>query len=115
MSWAYADKPEMTTPLAAEYTKVGKANRALVVPAGLAFANSIAKRSDIPLIIADKRHPTLQGTYLSACAVLASVYKVNPVGNKYTAGLPADVAAHLQAVAWETAQKYHAENGRGSL
>jgi hypothetical protein len=47
--------------------------------------------------------------------VLASVYKVNPVGNKYTAGLPADVAAHLQAVAWETAQKYHAENGRGSL
>lgn len=115
MSWAYSDKPEMTAPLAAEYTKVGKANNALVVPAGLAFANSLAKRADIPLIIGDKRHPTLQGTYLGACTVLASVYKVNPVGNKYTAGLPADVAAHLQAVAWETAQKYHAENGRGSL
>ena len=115
MSWAYSDKPEMTAPLAAEYTKVGKANNALVVPAGLAFANSLTKRPDISLIIADKRHPTLQGTYLGACTVLASVYKVNPVGNKYTAGLPADVAAHLQAVAWETAQKYHAENGRGSL
>ena len=115
MSWAYSDKPEMTAPLAAEYTQVGKANNALVVPAGLAFANSLAKRADIPLIIADKRHPTLQGTYLSACTVLASVFKVNPVGNKYTAGLPADVAAHLQAVAWETAQKYHTENGRGSL
>lgn len=115
MSWAYSDKPDMTQPLADEYTKVGKANNALVVPAGLAFAASVAKRPDIPLIIADKRHPTLQGTYLSACVVLASVYKVNPVGNKYTAGLPADVAAHLQAVAWDISQKYHAQHGRGSL
>jgi hypothetical protein len=46
---------------------------------------------------------------------MASVYKMNPVGNKYTAGLPADVAAHLQAVAWETAQTFHAKEGRGSL
>jgi hypothetical protein len=115
MSWAYSDKPEMTEPLAAEYTQVGQANNALVVPAGLAFANSLASRPDISLIIGDKRHPTLQGTYLGACSVLASVFKVNPVGNTYTAGLPADVAAHLQAVAWATAQKYHAENGRGSL
>lgn len=115
MSWAYSDKPDMTQPLADEYTKVGKANNALVVPAGLAFAASVAKRPDISLIIADKRHPTLQGTYLSACVVLASVYKVNPVGNKYTAGLPADVAAHLQAVAWDISQKYHAQHGRGSL
>lgn len=30
---------------------------------------------------------------------MASVYKQNLVGNKYTAGLPADVAAHLQSVA----------------
>lgn len=115
MSWAYADKPEMTASLAAEYTKAGQANQALVVPAGLAFAASMAKRPDIPLIVADKRHPSLQGTYLGACTVLASVFKVNPVGLAYTAGLPPDVAAHLQAVAWETAQKYHADHGRGSL
>ena len=115
MSWAYSDKPEMTEPLASEYIQAGKANNALVVPAGLAFAESRARRADVPLIIADKRNPTLQGTYLAACTVLASVFKVNPVGNKYTAGLPADVAAHLQAVAWDTAQKFHAQHGRGSL
>jgi hypothetical protein len=28
------------------------------------------------------------------------------VGNTYTAGLPADVARHLQAVAWETVQSF---------
>ena len=115
MSWAYADKPEMTEQLAAEYVKAGKANRALVVPAGYAFAESIKQRPDIVLTIEDKRHPTLAGTYLAACTVLASVYKQNPVGNKYTAGLPADVAAHLQAVARDAAQTFHAKEGRGSL
>ena len=115
MSWAYSDKPEMTEPLAAEYVKAGKANNALVVPAGLSFANSLKKRPELRLIIEDKRHPSLMGTYLAACTVMASVYKQNPVGNKYTAGLPADVAAHLQAVAWETTQLFQATEGRGSL
>lgn len=115
MSWAYADKPDMTQPLAAEYEKAGRANNALVVPAGLAFAESIKRRSDVVLLVADKRHPSLAGTYLAASTVLASVYRVNPVGNSYTAGLPADVARHLQTVAWDTAQGFHARQGRGSL
>ena len=38
MSWAYADKPEMTAQLAEAYTIAGNANNALVIPAGLAFA-----------------------------------------------------------------------------
>ena len=115
MSWAYQDKPEMTEQLAAEYIKAGKQNNALVVPAGLAFAASVAKRPELNLYVADKRHPSMAGTYLAACTVLASVYKTSPVGLKYNAGLPADVAAHLQAVAWETAQAFHAKQGRGSL
>lgn len=115
MSWAYQDKPEMTQQLAAEYIKAGKQNNALVVPAGLAFAASVAKRPELNLYVADKRHPSLAGTYLAACTVLASVYKTSPVGLKYNAGLPADVAAHLQAVAWETVQAFHAKEGRGSL
>lgn len=115
MSWAYQDKPEMTQQLAAEYIKAGKQNNALVVPAGLSFAASIAKRPDLNLYAADKRHPSLMGTYLAACTVVASVYKTNPVGLKYTADLPADVAAHLQAVAWDTALAFHATQGRGGL
>ena len=106
MSWAYADKPEMTEQLAAAYLKAGADNRAKVVPAGLAFARSIATRPDLNLYEADKRHPSLMGTYLAASTVLASVYGPSPVGNRYTAGLPADVAAHLQAVAWETVQAF---------
>ena len=115
MSWAYSDVPAMTEQLAAEYIKAGQQNNALVVPAGYAFANSVAKRPDVSLIIADKRHPSLSGTYLAACTVLASVYKINPIGSKYLAGLSPEVAKHLQTVAWETSQAFHAKHGRGSL
>ena len=109
MSWAYKDKPEMTQQLAEQYVKAGKANGAQVVPAGLAFAKSIAKRPQLDLYVPDLRHPSLAGTYLSACTVYASLLGKSPVGNTYTAGLPADVAAHLQQVAWETVQEFNAK------
>ena len=106
MSWAYQDKPEMTQQLADEYIKAGKAVNATVIPAGIAFAKSMAMKPEINLYASDKRHPSLAGTYLGAATVMASVYKQNPVGNKYTAGLPEDVARHLQNVAWETVQSF---------
>jgi hypothetical protein len=101
LSWAYQDQPQMT-----EYVKAGRANNMRVVPAGPAFAASVAKRPDVNLYAPDKRHPSLAGTYLGAAVVMASVFKKSPVGSTYTAGLPADVAMHLQTVAWETAQTF---------
>ena len=108
MSWAYKDKPEMTAQLAEQYAIAGEANGAQVVPAGLAFAKSVARKPDLELYASDKRHPSLAGTYLAACTVYASLLGKSPVGNAYTAGLPAEVAAHLQLVAWDTAQEYRA-------
>ena len=104
MSWAYKDKPEMTKALEAAYKQAGQDNKALVVPAGLAFANSIQKRPELELYQPDKRHPTLAGSYLAAATVYASVFKKNPVGSKYLAGLDAATAEFLQSVAWETVQ-----------
>ncbi len=106
MSWAYQDKPEMTAQLSEAYTKAGNDNGALVIPAGLAFARSIAQKPELNLYVADKRHPTLAGTYLAACTTYAALYKRSPIGNTYTAGLDAATAAHLQNVAWETVQDY---------
>ncbi len=106
MSWAYADAPEMTQQLADAYTQAGKDNNAIVIPAGLAFARSLALRPDVRLTIADKRHPTPEGTYLAAATVYATLFNKSPVGLKYSATLKADVAGHLQQVAWETVQAY---------
>jgi hypothetical protein len=107
MSWAYADKPEMTQELAEAYIKAGNENDALVIPAGLAFARSIAKRPELNLYTADKRHPSLAGTYLSAVTSYAAIFKKSPVGLKYDAGLGAETASHLQAVAQETVEAFY--------
>lgn len=106
MSWAYKDKPEMTAQLAEAYTREANRNDALVIPAGLAFAKSVAKRPALELYQPDKRHPTLAGTYLAACTSYAAVYGKSPVGNGYTAGLDSDTAGFLQGVAWETVREY---------
>jgi hypothetical protein len=107
MSWAYADKPEMTAQLAEAYTVAGNANDALVIPAGLAFARVIAKQPELNLYAPDKRHPSLAGTYLAACAVFAALTGRSPVGNSYFAGIDEPTAGFLQTTAWETVQEYY--------
>jgi hypothetical protein len=106
MSWAYKDKPEMTAQLAEQYTIAANANDALVIPAGLAFANAIAKDPKLELYVADKRHPTLAGTYLGAATTYAALYRKSPVGLGYTAGLPAETVRLLQTAAWEAVVGY---------
>jgi hypothetical protein len=106
MSWAYKDKPEMTAQLAEQYTLAANASDALVIPAGLAFARAISKRADIELYEADKRHPSLAGTYLAACTAYATLYRKTPVGLTYTAGLKPELATLLQSAAWEAVQDY---------
>jgi hypothetical protein len=107
MSWAYADKPEMTAQLAEAYTVAGNENNALVIPAGLAFARALSKQPELNLYVADNRHPTLAGTYLAACTVFAALTGRSPVGNPYLAGIDEPTARFLQNVAWETVQDYY--------
>ena len=104
MSWAYKDKPEMTEGLATAYDKAGRDNKALVIPAGLAFANAVKARPDLELYQRDKRHPTLAGTYLAAATTYATVYGKSPVGSSFTSGLDAPTAQFLQQIAWDTVQ-----------
>ena len=107
MSWAYTDRPEMTAPLAEAYIKAGKDNKALVVPAGLAFARVTAERPDIVLRIKDGRHPTQAGTYLAAATIYATVYQQSPIQNKYNGGLQPEIAEYLKKVAAETVQEFY--------
>lgn len=111
MSWAYKDVPAMTQQLAEAYTAAGRANNAAVIPAGLAFARSVALKPDLELYAADKRHPSLAGSYLAALATYATLFRKSPVGLAYTGGLDPAVARHLQEVAWETVQAYQQPGG----
>ena len=44
-------------------------------------------------------HPSPAGSYLAACVHFATLFGASPVGNEYTAGLPADDAELLQRAA----------------
>ena len=109
MSWAYADKPEMTQQLADAYTTAGNDNSALVIPAGLAFARALKQRPDLVLHAADRRHPSPAGTYLAAATVYATLYRRAPAGNRFRATIDEPTANFLQTVAWETVQDYFRE------
>ena len=106
MTWAYTDRPEMTTALDEAYTNIGNELDAQVVPVGLAFTRVTEERSDIALRTADERHPSLAGTYLAACTFFAALYGRSPEGLDYNAGLDVDIATYLQRVAWETVERY---------
>jgi hypothetical protein len=107
MSWAYQDKPEMTAQLAEAYTRAANDNDAYVIPAGLAFARHVAARPDVNLYVADKRHPSLAGSYLAAATTYAAIFKKSPVGSTYAAGLDPALAKSLQQAAWDTVQEYY--------
>jgi len=78
-----------------------------VIPAGLAFARSVTKSPGLNLYNADKRHPTLAGSYLGAATIYAALYGKSPAGLKYRAELDETTAAFLKEVAWETVREYY--------
>lgn len=106
MTWAYSDKPEMTHQLRDAYTVIGEELGVKVVPVGLAFERALLERDGLELIVADRKHPTLAGTYLAACTFYAALHGESPLGNSYRAGLDEDTAQFLQSVAWATWQGY---------
>lgn len=108
MTWAYADKPEMTKTLAEQYVKAGNDNDMLVIPAGLAFANALARNSDLVLYAPDKRHPSPAGTYLGAATAYAALFRRAPAENAAAMpGVDAEMAKLLRSVAWETVNGFY--------
>ena len=77
-----------------------------VVPAKPRGRKSIERRPELNLYAADKRHPSMAGTYLAAATLYAALLKRSPVGLKYGAGLDDATAKHLQTVAWDTVRDY---------
>jgi hypothetical protein len=106
MSWAYSDLPAMTMQLADAYTTAGNDNNAFVIPAGLAFAKARGQRPELNLYVADKRHPSLAGTYLAAATTYGALFRKSPVGLTYTSGLSSETVEFLQSTAWQTLQEY---------
>jgi hypothetical protein len=113
MTWARKDEPNTQRMITGAYTTVAGANRATVVPVGVAWAASLHGRPRLTLHVADKKHPTPAGTYLTACVFYAVLYHESPHGlspvvrdgNTVYIALPQADAIYLQDVAWQTVQQ----------
>ena len=102
--------PDMIRAIEKLYVETGNAVGALVIPVGLAFEEAYKRRPDLKLHQSyDSSHPSLDGTYLAACVVFASVYGQSPVGNGYDyfGKVDKDTAAFLQQVAQDTVKKFY--------
>ena len=81
------------------------------VPAGPAWLTVRRDRPDINLYNPDKGHPSLNGSYLTACVFYGVLTGQTPVGNAFTAvgggqvEVDKQVASYLQQVAWATVRK----------
>lgn len=124
MTWEYEGETEMGKKLAEAYVNLGAKYEVPVVPVGLAFAKSRALYPDISLYVPDVlglstsdtantltyrkdlKHPSRAGTYLAACVFYSALYNKTPQGLAFTADLPLQQAATLQALAWQVVKDF---------
>lgn len=111
MTWARQDKPEDTKKLANATIEEANANDAIVLPVGLAFAESLKRRPDLILHQNDKSHPTAAGSYLYGAMMYGLLFKKSPEGYKFLGEcekpLKPEDAKHLQKVAWDVLKEFY--------
>ncbi len=93
----------MQERLMAGYMTMAEENGSTVAPVGLAWKHAMDNDPDslINLYSGDNSHPSLSGTYLTACVMYATMFQKSPVGSIFTAGLPESQATFLQQMAEE--------------
>lgn len=80
MTWAYKGKPEMQAGLARTYMKAGADANSLVAPVGLAWQRVLKDDPNAPLFAKDRKHPSPQGSYLTACVFYGTILRRDPAG-----------------------------------
>lgn len=100
---------DMTEQVADMYMAAGKQNNMAVIPVGLAFQNALVQRPYMALHKHfDHSHPSILGTYLASCVVIATLYGLDPVGSdyRYYGEVNDDEARFLQQVAKQTVESF---------
>ena len=78
-------------------------HNASCTPVGMAWKESIKQDSTLNLYSSDNSHPSLEGSYLSACTFYASIFKNSPIASTYIPnGMDTATAFFLQTIASNT-------------
>jgi hypothetical protein len=114
LTWARRHLPEMQEAITASYLRVAAILNVRITPVGPAWQAALAADPKLPLHVEDRSHPSLLGTYLTACVFYATLTGASPVGLPHTlrlldgvqAVIEPDLAARLQAVARATVARF---------
>lgn len=108
VTWVRQDQPEVQQTrqqiITCSYQELADATGALPVPVGPAWQQLRSLHPRLALYDADRSHPSIAGSYLSACVFCASLFGKKPKGmDNETAGLTEQDADLIHEVAWRTA------------
>ena len=97
--FGFRDFDAMQTQLTKGYLTIADELRVTVAPAGEAWRRGVAHDTGLALWQTDGSHPSLLGSYLTACVLYATIFGVSPVGLAAPNGVSPETADRLQQVA----------------
>jgi PKD repeat protein len=89
----------MQEQLRNSYVQMANDNHALVAPVGRAWQSSWAQDSTINLWSPDNSHPSVEGSYLTACVFYETIFRKSGVNATFISSLNNTTAVYLQQVA----------------
>jgi hypothetical protein len=78
LTWARGQTPGQQSAITEVYTSISGELKAIVVPAGVAWQRFLKSHDRPVLHDRDNSHPTIAGTYLTACVFVATLLKLSP-------------------------------------
>jgi hypothetical protein len=108
MTWGYRNgfKPldelntfeKMSNLIEKRYLGLYKTYDIGVVPVGMVWKDVRKKRDEVVLYVKDGAHPSLKGSYLTACCFYSAIFNDSPVGSKYYSLLGPKICYFLQSI-----------------
>lgn len=89
----------MQDRLRASYKLFADTTKSVMAPAGEAWRKSIAQNPTLELYSSDQSHPSLEGSYLTACVFYEVLFHKSVLSNTYTAGVSSTNVSFLQQIA----------------
>lgn len=108
MTWGYRNgfKPidevntfeKMSNVIEQRYLSLYKTYDIGVVPVGMVWKDVRKKRDEVVLYVKDGAHPSLKGSYLTACCFYSAIFNESPVGSNYYSLLGPKTCYFLQSI-----------------
>ena len=73
-----------------------------IAPVGWAWDKIVDSEEGIELFQQDLTHPTLEGSYLTACVIYSTIFREELNNNPYISEISQDIAEYLQSIATNT-------------